>query len=116
MAKLISCCNVGVVPYDGNLLWKNSLPVKSFEYFACGLPIIATAYYDSVLGKLVENNQIGIVSKPESAESLAVSIDKIYHSDIESAGKRAISLMKTTYDRNIIAEKFLKVLEELNNS
>ncbi len=116
LAKLISCCDVGIVPYDGNPLWKNSLPVKSFEYFACGLPIVATAYKDSILGKLVESNNIGIVSEPESVECLASSIEKIYHSDIEAAGKRAVSLMKTTYDRNIIAIKFLKILEELNNS
>lgn len=116
LAKLIPCCDVGIVPYDSNPLWKNSLPVKSFEYFACGLPIVATAFNDSILGKLVESNNIGIVSEPENVECLASSIEKIYHSDIESAGKRAISLMKTKYDRNIIAIKFLKILEDLHNS
>lgn len=116
LAKLISCCDVGIVPYDGNPLWKNSLPAKSFEYFACGLPIIATAYSDSLLGKLIESNNIGIVSEPESVECLASSIIKMYHSDIESTGKRAVSLMNTTYNRNIIAIKFLKILEDLHNS
>jgi glycosyltransferase involved in cell wall biosynthesis len=113
LAKLISCCDIGIVPYDGNPLWKNSLPVKSFEYFACGLPIIATAYNDSILGIIVEKNNIGIVSKPECVECLATSIEKIYQSDIDAAGNRAISLMKTTYDRNIIAKKFLGLLESL---
>jgi glycosyltransferase involved in cell wall biosynthesis len=116
LAKLISSCDVGIVPYDGNPLWKNSLPVKGFEYFACGLPIIATAYMDSVLGNLVEKNNIGIVSPPENVECLANSIERIYNSDVLAASKRAVSLMRTTYDRNIIAEKFLKVLEKLDIS
>jgi glycosyltransferase involved in cell wall biosynthesis len=116
LAKLIASCDVGIVPYDANVLWKNSLPVKSFEYFACGLPIIATVYKDSILGEIVEKNDIGMISEPESVESLATTIEKMYQSDVASAGKRAVSLMETTYDRNIIAKKFLRVLEKLNTS
>ena len=43
LAQTIACGNLGIIPYDSNPLWKNSLPAKLFEYMACGLPVIATA-------------------------------------------------------------------------
>jgi glycosyltransferase involved in cell wall biosynthesis len=111
LAGLISCCDIGIVPYDANPLWKNSIPVKSLEYFACGLPVIATVYKDSLLGKLIEENDIGIISEPENTDCLVKAIEEMYHSDLTSASLRAVSLIRTYYDRNKIAKEFLNLLE-----
>lgn len=64
LANLIAKADVGLIPYDDNPLWKNSLPAKFFEYCACGIPIIATAYEDSLLAKFVKEYEIGIISPP----------------------------------------------------
>ena len=53
LVRLINDSDVGLIPYDGNVLWKNSLPAKFFEYCACGVPVIATAYPDSLLANYV---------------------------------------------------------------
>jgi glycosyltransferase involved in cell wall biosynthesis len=116
LAGLISCCDIGIVPYDANPLWKNSIPVKSLEYFACGLPVIATVYKDSLLGKLIEENGIGMISEPENVDSLVKAIEEMYHSDLASASQRAVSLIKTHYDRNNIAKEFLNLLENVVKS
>jgi len=116
LSKLLSCCNVGVVPYDSNPLWKNSLPVKSFEYLACGLPLISTVYKDSVLGKMIEENEIGVISNPEDIDALAKAIEKIYYSNLSISSKRAISFVRKNYDRNDTAKEFMELLETVAKS
>jgi len=113
LAEILSAADVGVIPYDANPLWKNSLPAKAFEYFACGLPVVATVYEDSTLGKLIFENKIGLVSDPENVETLADCLERICvdNSFRKDAGKRAVILIKERFDRNKIAEEFLNLIK-----
>lgn len=128
LAKIFSASDVGIVPYDTNPLWKNSMPVKALEYLACGVPIIATVSKDSVLGKLIYENKIGILARPENVDSLAHAIEKMYNyycsseksndrddadnnSFIKEVSKRAMLLVKKNFDRKEIAKHFLTLLE-----
>jgi glycosyltransferase involved in cell wall biosynthesis len=112
LAEILSASDVGIVPYDANPLWKNALPVKSFEYFACGLPVIATTYKDSLLGKLIYENKIGMISDPENVNTLADIIEKMYKDSAfrTVASKRAVSLVEERFDRKKIVEKFHSLL------
>jgi len=114
LAKLIAEADVGLVPYDDNPLWKNSLPAKFFEYCACGIPVVATAHEDSLLAELVEKHQIGLVSPPMDEEKLAEAIYWLYENDQfrEDAGRRARALIERDFDRNKIAERFLDLIRE----
>ena len=40
--KYISCMDVGTIPFKGNDVAQNSLPLKLFEYMACNKPVIST--------------------------------------------------------------------------
>ena len=40
--EYISCMNVGVIPFKQDNVSNNSLPLKLFEYLACGVPVIST--------------------------------------------------------------------------
>ncbi|ABN58317.1 MULTISPECIES: glycosyltransferase [Methanoculleus] len=40
--EYISCMNVGVIPFKQDNVSNNSLPLKLFEYMACGIPVIST--------------------------------------------------------------------------
>jgi glycosyltransferase involved in cell wall biosynthesis len=40
--EYISCMDVGVIPFKQDNVSNNSLPLKLFEYMACGIPIIST--------------------------------------------------------------------------
>jgi len=114
LAKILSASDVGLIPYDSNPLWKNTIPVKSLEYFACGLPAIATVYPDSILGKLITENQIGLISKPENVIALTKALEKIYNEPqfVKESHKRAYKLIQEKFDRNKLAQEFLKLLEE----
>jgi glycosyltransferase involved in cell wall biosynthesis len=130
LAKIFSASDIGIIPYDANPLWKNSMPVKALEYLACGLPIIATVYGDSVLAELICENNVGLVAAPESVDSLALAIEKMYDFYCSSACKnqdddvdrgnslftkeareRSASLVKNNFDRNEISKHFLTILE-----
>lgn len=113
LAEIISAADAGIIPYDDNLLWKNSLPAKFFEYSACGLPVIATAYEDSLLVTLIKKYGIGMASPPLDEEELVEVIDQLYknRSFREAAGKKARIFIEKKFDRNKIAEEFLNLLK-----
>jgi glycosyltransferase involved in cell wall biosynthesis len=112
LAQLVAMADVGLVPYDDNPLWKNSLPAKFYEYCACGLPVIATAHEDSLLAEFIREYRIGITSPPMNEEKLVEAIYWMYQNRIfrEAAGKRARLLIEEKFDRNKIAEEFLNLL------
>ena len=113
LAQIISAGDVGIVPYDDNLLWKDHVPAKFYEYCACEIPIIATVYEDSLLAELVRCYAVGLTSPPMNEEKLAETIYKIYKNEClrEAAGKRAVVLIEEKFDRNKIAEEFLNLLQ-----
>ena len=114
LANLIAEADVGLIPYDNNPLWKNALPAKFFEYCACGLPVIATVYDDSILGKLIRDNAIDIISPPLDDVKLAEAFYDLYCniSFREVAGKKARILIEEKFDRNKIAEEYLKLIKD----
>lgn len=114
LAEILSACDIGIIPYDSNTLWKNSLPAKALEYFACGLPAIATVYKDSLLGKLIFENGIGMVCDPEDTQALADTVVKVYTDTnlMRDGGSKAVFLIERLFDRRKIAEQFLTLLPE----
>jgi len=115
LAELIAKADTGLVPYDDNQLWKNSLPAKFFEYCACGVPVIATVYADSLLANYIREYGIGVTSPPMDEEKLAKAIHWIYKNKPlrEAAGKGARALVQEKFDRNKISSFFLSLIEQI---
>ena len=74
LAELIALADIGLIPYDKNYLWKSALSTKFFEYAACGIPIIATVWSQSILAKIIDKEKIGMYVKPENVEELVSAI------------------------------------------
>jgi len=115
LAMLIATSDAGIIPYDDNPLWKNSIPAKFYEYCSCGLPVIATVHNDSHLQELIEKYKIGVTSPPLDEEKLADAIHWLYKNKSfrEAAGKRARQLIEEKFDRNKIAEEYLNLIEAM---
>ncbi|MEM3190362.1 MAG: glycosyltransferase family 4 protein [Candidatus Bathyarchaeia archaeon] len=115
LAQILSAGDVGIVPYDDNLLWKNSVSAKFYEYCACGLPVVATVYEDSILAKLIKENGIGLTARPMDEEKLAEAICHLYENESFRvvAGRRAREMVEVKFDRNKIAEEFLNLIKVL---
>jgi len=110
IAKLIATSDVGIIPYDDNPLWKNSVPAKFYEYCACGIPVVATVYEDSLLAKIIKGYGIGLTAQPMNEQKLAESINLLYRDSAfkRLAGRRARLLIEEKFNRNKIAEEFLQ--------
>jgi glycosyltransferase involved in cell wall biosynthesis len=115
LAQIISAGDVGIVPYDDNPLWKNSVSAKFYEYCACGIPVIATVYDDSLLASIIKEYEVGLTIPPMDDEKLSEAILWIYQSAQlrEVMGRRARMLVEEKFDRNKIADEFFKLIEGL---
>jgi glycosyltransferase involved in cell wall biosynthesis len=113
LAQIISACDVGIVPYDDNPLWKNSVSAKFYEYCACGIPVIATVYDDSLLASIIKEHEVGLTTPPIDDEKLPEAILWIYQNAQlrEAMGRRARMLIEEKFNRNKIADEFLKLVE-----
>jgi len=115
VARIVAEADVGVIPYDDNKLWRNSLPAKFFEYCACGIPVIAMAHEDSLLAQLIRENRIGLVVPPMNPNQLGNAFKQLYQDAKfrEEAGRRARTMVEQSFDRNKISEAYLKLLETI---
>jgi len=112
IAEILSAGDVGIIP---ELYAKGQLPAKFFEYCACGIPVLATVYEDSLLATFIREYRIGVTSPPMDEGKLAEAIYWIYKdkSFREAAGKRARTLIEEKFDRTKIAENFLTLIEAI---
>jgi len=117
LAQIISAGDVGIIPYDDNPLWKKSVPAKFYEYCACGIPVIATVYDDSLLARIIREGEVGLTTPPLNDEELSKAILWFYHNAElrEVMGRRARMLVEEKFDRNKIADEFFKLVLEICN-
>jgi len=115
VAEILSAADVGIIPYDDNPLWKNTISTKFYEYCACGLPIIAMVYDDSLLGELIKRHEIGVILPPLNEERLVEAIHWSYENKgfREEAGRRARRLIEEKFDREKISGEYLNIIEKL---
>lgn len=115
VARIVSCCDLGVVPYDDNALWQAAYSSKFFEYCAAGLPVIATVTKDSDLGMLINRHKIGYVTDPLNIEQFAQALRVFYNLDEDERdkmGARARKLVTESFDRAKIAKRLMEILQE----
>lgn len=115
IAELIALADVGIIPYDKNPLWKNSLPAKFFEYASCGVPVIASVQRQSILAEIIDKEGIGVHVEPEDIEELANVIKFLCSSDehfLKEASRKARELIEREFDREKISHKFLEMIEK----
>lgn len=115
LAELMAEADVGLVPYDNNPLWRNTLPTKFFEYCACGVPVVATVYEDSILAKLVNEHGVGLTVPPMDKDRLARTIEELYYNPefVIAASKRARLMVEKSFDRAKIAKDLFNLVKQL---
>lgn len=112
VAKIVSMCDVGVIPYADRPFLRQAIAVKFFEYSACGLPVIATGYDDSILVKILQEYNVGLSSPPNKPDELAENIMILYkdYQLRKNIGLRARKLIQEKFDREKLTEELLKIL------
>lgn len=98
VGKVLRRSSIGIVTLLPTPSYRESLPIKMFEYMSAELPVVAS---DFVLWqRILEKNQYGICIDPHDPHAMAVAVlsilsDPALGRSMGSAGKRAV---QTTYN------------------
>ena len=114
LAHIISASDLGLIPYDSQKNWVNlegAIPVKTFEYCACGLPVLAIARQNSTIANLIKVNDLGLVSEPGNVELLTQNIMVAYFNNLHAKiSNRAVNFVRKNFDRNKSAIDFMELV------
>jgi glycosyltransferase involved in cell wall biosynthesis len=95
---------------DVCLSYRYSLPNKMFEYLMAELPVIVSNLPE--MRRLIEENDVGVVVKGESAADLKNAVEKAMRSDISSLHRR-IKKIKKLFSWEVQENVLLDVYERL---
>lgn len=110
MSRVYSFCDVGLSVYRKSSTV--TMPIKAFQYFAAGLPVINSLKGD--LSRLLETHHAGLQYEAENAHSLASALQTL----ATDPGKRQM-MAKNSYDMAMLFDttiqyaKFVEIVERV---
>jgi len=114
--KIISECNLGIIPLRSRIDFKKALPNKAIEYMSYGVPILTSL--DGDLRKFIEKNKVGIFysNKDDLKKSLSIlsTNDKLLNEFSENASKTF--LQNFDFEKNFtkLDKHFQLLIDEKN--
>lgn len=108
--KLMCRATVGIIPYIQDQWIRNSLPLKAYEYVACGLPVVTVPI--DALSKNAELFQVAITAEQFDATLRSARTQRYDH---ELLSKRAKVAASCSYDERFtrVARKVVEVHGQL---
>jgi len=102
----------GIVGRPNVLEWKLTIPVKVYEYIACGLPVFAFGPPGSELQFFIERFGLGVYVPSNDVNVLA---DKLveFVKNLDSYDRRRIFEVAKFFDRRRWARRFAEIIENL---
>ena len=109
--KFISLANICINPFEINKITDRIIPIKIFEYLACGKPVLSTPLKGTM--DLLPKEDFGIIYSPydsfvESLTDLLVNTEKL-----EELGNKGLDYVIKNHDWDILADLLLKKFENL---
>ena len=113
IAKIYKKANIGMVTLHPTLNYKDSLPVKMFEYMAAGIPVIASNF--DKWKKIIDENNCGITVNPKDPIQIRQAIEYLLNNPIEATkmGANGLKAVKEVYNWNIEEKKLLDLYGNL---
>ena len=108
----LSASDIGLIPIIADPILDFALPVKLYEYIACGLPILATTSSNSELAKFIEKHKIGLICEPQDKECLTNALKNMLENKINLIGlKRNTSKLRGAIDRRHEVKKLYMLIK-----
>jgi len=113
MASTLSLARIAVCPLQKIPKFMNNIPVKVFESWACGLPVIATDL--PPIRPFFAGRKLGMLVKPGDIHGLANAICQMLAAPdlIEEYGRRARRLVVERYNTAMEIPKLLSLYERV---
>jgi len=108
--KYYSAADIGLDPLP-NGMGDYCIPVKTYDYFACGIPVIAKGTKDGSLDNLINKNNLGwFCTTWKSFSELAIEAIKNKNTKI---GLNARKLAEEKFDRKYSNEKAINIMQNM---
>lgn len=111
MSCYLSATDVALIPLKNIDLFKNVLPSKMFDAWACQRPIVLSVNGEA--RRVMEEAQAGVFAPPENPELLAETLIELHNSpdELSQMGLNGRKYVEANYSRDALAEKLLHELE-----
>jgi len=113
-SEIVNFCDVSIVSFlDLPILYTNS-PNKLFDSLSAGKPIIVNSA--GWTKELVENNGCGLYVNPNNPSDLVEKIHYLKSNNelVKIMGQKSRELAQNKYDKELLCEKFVKVIHNLS--
>src|SRR5262249_10895367 len=113
MASTLGSARIAVCPLQNIPKFKNNIPVKVFESWACGLPVIATNL--PPIRPFFSAGGLGLLVKPGDSHDLADAIERMLASKelMEVCGARGRQIVVEKYNAAVEIRKLLSFYERV---
>ena len=113
----LNACDIAAISFVKGMTGV-SVPSRMYNILAAGKPILAVASGESEIARVIEENHVGWVVQPGSAESIARAVQDAAanHSMLFEMSQRARALALDEYSQPQIIQKFEELLNGLDLS
>ncbi|WP_347158199.1 glycosyltransferase family 4 protein [Pontibacter chitinilyticus] len=107
---------VSLVPLKGTPVLDTSSPNKFFESLAAGVPVIQNT--QGWMKDFLNEHQVGLTLNPNDPDELAKALIwmKDHRDEMQHMGTNAHKVAKRFFDKDYLADKMLKILQEVHAS
>jgi len=113
LAETMQSAGVCVATTDASEFSRGTIPVKIFDYMACGQPVVGALDGDG--RAVIEASGGGIVVAPEDGDGLASALVRLADdpSEREALGERGRRFVREKWCRRVLAETLARELEQI---
>lgn len=113
MASALAQARIGICPLRATPKFEKNVPVKVFEYWACGLPVIATNL--TPIRPYFQTARAGLLFKPGDVAGLARSIEWLldHPRSADAMGRNARAAIVTRFNNRAEIRRFAKLLVQI---
>lgn len=97
--------------------FKTVYPNKVFDYMSCKKTVLVTI--DGITRRLIENSNCGLYSEPENIDEFQINIKKLLsknEEELKKLGENGFDFVKENFDREKLAERYIKTIKEAVNA
>jgi len=116
VARYISASDIGLVILPDSLSARGRVTLKEFEYWACGIPVIAPQL--PALEEVVKEGETGFFYHPGDSKSLAQKIMLLIENKdmIKEMGQRGMEMVKEKFEWQKLTNHYVKICEDFERS
>lgn len=115
LSRLLSIADLNLVPRKMNK--KNiggNIPVKCFESWASGIPVLISAEKNSEIAKIFEQCEAGVLIEPNDALAFRESLEKVLKkNNLKELGKKGRELVEQNFDRTRQSDKLIEIINKV---